>query len=114
MKKNTLLRVRALLCPFFGYARRKLGPGSACGGHDLPPSDAELLEALHHFFRSNPPEMVRYFTLLIFQCWALNDCKLKAEVTDTGLADFLDQLNELVASAHLYYARRRAEVVVAA
>ena len=66
-----------------------------------------LSASLNVFFSTNSPEMVNYLTFLIFQCWCLNDCKIKAEVTDKDLAEFLDQLNDLVRSVYRYHQRDR-------
>ena len=37
----------------------------------------------------------------VFQCWALKDCTIKAEVSDEELALFFDHLNELVDAAYI-------------
>jgi len=62
-----------------------------------------LTKALNTYFRANSPELVKYFTLMIFQCWSLNECKIRSEVSDKDFALFLDELNELVEAAHRYH-----------
>ncbi|WP_345947704.1 hypothetical protein ABDD95_12680 [Mucilaginibacter sp. PAMB04274] len=62
-----------------------------------------LANALKAYFGANSPELVKYFTLMIFQCWSMNECKIKSEVSDKDFALFLDELNELVEAAHRYH-----------
>lgn len=53
------------------------------------------------FFRKHSPDSAKFLFWKVFQCWALKDCNIKAEVSDQELALFFDQLNELVDAAYL-------------
>ena len=96
-------RVLAKLCLFFRDNKRIYYRLMNSSPIALRNENRLLRRAITRFFKSNSPEMVKYFTLIIFQCWALNDCKLKADVTDKDFAEFLDQLNDLVSSSYRYH-----------
>jgi len=98
MKKRTPTGVLAKLCLYFlgsesGFCHKRC---------QNPPEQRDFQIALSLFFSDNHPEIARYITLMIRQCWMLNDCRLKAEVSDKDVALFLLQLNELVEAAYLY------------
>ena len=54
-----------------------------------------------NFFKKHSPESAKFLFWKVFQCWALKDCTIKAEVSDEEVAFFFDQLNELVDAAYL-------------
>jgi len=53
-----------------------------------------------NFFRKHSPDSAKFLFWKVFQCWALKDCRIKAEVSDEELALFFDHLNELVDAAY--------------
>lgn len=59
------------------------------------------------FFVENTPESVKYFFWRMFQCWAVKDCKIKAEISDEEVALFFDQLMDLVAAAYIVHQANR-------
>jgi hypothetical protein len=71
-------------------------------------SGATLQEVISTFFKSNTPDSVNFLFWRLFQCWALKDCKIKAEVSDEEVALFFDQLIDLVAAAHIVHQANRA------
>ncbi|MDT3404256.1 hypothetical protein [Mucilaginibacter terrae] len=99
MKKLIQTRILAMLCLFF---RRKFCADNYAGRRIkvLQREKRQAMQGMSRFFKRYPPETVRYFTMLIFQCWAVNDCKWKADITDNDFAEFLDQLNDFIASAY--------------
>ncbi len=104
MKKLIRIRIVAMLCLFFRRQwrlrqdqRRKL---------ILRTAHSRLNLQMTRFFRHHPPETIRYYTLIIFQCWSINDCTLKTKVADRDFADFLDQLNDFSAAAYRYHQSR--------
>ena len=64
-------------------------------------SGPPLKEAMASFFRKHSPDSAKLLFWKIFQCWALKDCAVKAEVSDEEIALFFDQLNELVDAAYI-------------
>ncbi|WP_345952993.1 hypothetical protein [Mucilaginibacter sp. PAMB04168] len=64
-------------------------------------SGPPLKEVMATFFRKHTPDSAKLLFWKVFQCWALKDCTIKAEVSDQELALFFDQLNELVDAAYL-------------
>lgn len=62
-----------------------------------------LGEAVRLFFKQNTPDSTRATFWKIFQCWALKDCNIKAEISDEELALFFDQLIDLVAAAYILH-----------
>ena len=69
-----------------------------------------LTEAIAAFFRENTPDSAKVFFWKMFQCWALKDCKIKAEITDEEVALFFDQLSDLVAAAYILHQANGAAV----
>lgn len=59
------------------------------------------------FFANNTPESAYTILFKILQCWVVNDCKIKAGIPDEDMALFLDQLNTLVAAAHILHQGNR-------
>jgi hypothetical protein len=113
MKKLIRIRIVAMLCLFF---RQLLSPGRRTIRRieKLQSENERFSDSLSKFFRQHPPEMVNYFTLIIFQCWAVNECKVKSEITDEAFAEFLDQINDLVKETYRFYARRTSQITGAA
>ena len=66
-------------------------------------TDLPLGEVLDNFFKGNTPESARVFFWKVFQCWALKDCNIKAEISDAEIALFFDQLIDLVAAAYIVH-----------
>ena len=62
-----------------------------------------LNNILAKFFVQNTPESTRCLFMKLFQCWALKDCKIKAEISDEKVALFFDQLIDLVAAAYIVH-----------
>jgi hypothetical protein len=102
MKKLIRVRIVAALCLFL---RRKCSSNHRHRRRisRLQQDRCRMQSAMARFFKHNPPEMVRYFTILIFQCWAVNDCKVRSNVSDRDFAEFLDQLNDFVSETHRWY-----------
>ncbi|MES2108767.1 MAG: hypothetical protein V4577_08475 [Bacteroidota bacterium] len=55
------------------------------------------------FFAEFTPQSTHFMFLKIFQCWGINECKLRAEISDEEIAQFLDRLTDLVASAYIVH-----------
>jgi hypothetical protein len=66
-----------------------------------------LNNILAKFFVQNTPESTRCLFMKLFQCWALKDCKIKAEISDEEVALFFDQLIDLVAAAYIVHQANR-------
>lgn len=64
-------------------------------------SGPPLHEVMAAFFKHHTPDSAKLLFWKVFQCWALKDCTVKAEVTDQEIALFFDQLTELVDAAYL-------------
>ncbi len=64
-------------------------------------------EAATSFFKGYTPDSTREIFWKIFQCWALKDCKIKAEISDEEVALFFDQLIDLVAAAYTVHQANR-------
>lgn len=64
-------------------------------------------DTLNIFFAKYSPELTHYLCLKIFQCWGVNECTIKAEISDEEIALFLDQLTDLVAAAHIEHQANR-------
>jgi hypothetical protein len=109
MKKLIRVRILAILCLFF---RQWLSPGRRTIRRiqKLQTENKRLRDSLSKFFEQHPPETVNYFTLIIFQCWAVNECKIKSEVTDEAFAGFLDQINDLVRETYRFYAKQTHQI----
>ncbi|QEM07205.1 hypothetical protein DIU31_028275 [Mucilaginibacter rubeus] len=60
-----------------------------------------LKKVMESFFAKHSPDSARYMFWKFFQCWALKDCQVKAEISDEEVAQFFDQLTELVVAAYL-------------
>lgn len=60
------------------------------------------------FFAGHNLDSTRVFVWKIFQCWTLNDCYVKADISDREIALFLDQLTDLVAAAQILHQANRA------
>ena len=60
------------------------------------------------FFSENSPESVKILFWKFLQCWALKDCKIKAEISDEEVALFFDQLIDLVAAAYILHEANKA------
>jgi hypothetical protein len=71
-------------------------------------SGLSLEEALAVFFRDNTLESTEVLFWKLLQCWALKDCKIKAEISDEEVALFFDQLIDLVAAAYILHQANRA------
>jgi hypothetical protein len=109
MKKLIRVRILAMLCLFF---RQWLAPGRRIKRRlkRLQAENKRLRDSLSKFFEQHPPETVNYFTLIIFQCWAVNECKVKSEVTDEAFAGFLDHLNDMVRETYRFYKKRTHQI----
>ena len=70
-------------------------------------SNLSLKEVTATFFKENTPESAKIFFWKMFQCWALKDCKIKAEISDEEVALFFDQLIDLVAAAYIVHEANR-------
>jgi hypothetical protein len=64
------------------------------------------------FFRDHTPDSAKVMFWKLFQCWAIKECTLKAEVSDEEVALFFDQLNDLVSAAYLLPLTSRREAVM--
>jgi len=64
-------------------------------------------EVVAGYFKANTPESTKVLFWKVFQCWALKDCNLKAEVSDEEVALFFDQLIDLVAAAYIVHQANR-------
>jgi hypothetical protein len=64
-------------------------------------------KVLDEFFANNTPESAYSILFKFFQCWVVNDCKIKAALPDEDIALFLDQLNALVAAAYILHQGNR-------
>lgn len=71
-------------------------------------SNRPLPEVLEVFFAEHTPDSSWAFFFKVLQCWALKDCKIKAEISDEEIALFFDQLIDLVGAA---YAVHQANMV---
>lgn len=56
---------------------------------------------MESFFAKHSPESARFMFWKFFQCWAIKDCKINAEISDEEVAQFFDQLGDFVAAAYL-------------
>lgn len=74
---------------------------------NLYPSNS-FKDILNVFFTKYSPELTHYLCLRIFQCWGVNECTTKAEISDEEIALFLDQLIDLVAAAYIVHEVNRA------
>jgi hypothetical protein len=70
-------------------------------------SGTSFKEVVTNFFKVNTPESTKVLFWKVFQCWALKDCNLKAEVSDQEIALFFDQLIDLVAAAYILHQANR-------
>jgi hypothetical protein len=68
----------------------------------LRPMQLAFLAALAISFADNAPELVEYFSIVIFQCPGLNGCTIRAKVADKDFALFWDQVNDLVRADYPY------------
>jgi hypothetical protein len=59
------------------------------------------------FFSEYTPQSAHFLLLKIFQCWGINDCTLRAEISNEEIALFLDQLMDLVAAAYILHQANR-------
>ena len=66
-----------------------------------------LSEVMSSFFKKNTPDSTKTTFFKIFQCWALKDCNIKAEISDEEIALFFDQLIDLVAAAYILHEANR-------
>jgi len=66
-------------------------------------SRPSLKEVMASFFKGNTPDSTQFLFWKVFQCWALKECTIKAEVSDQDIALFFDQISELVAAAYIEY-----------
>jgi hypothetical protein len=55
------------------------------------------------FFKDHTPDSAKVMFWKLFQCWAMKECTIKAEVTDEEVALFFDQLNDLVSAAYVLH-----------
>ncbi|MFC0513115.1 hypothetical protein ACFFGT_02850 [Mucilaginibacter angelicae] len=62
-----------------------------------------LKEVMESFFRDNTPESAKVLFWKLLQCWALKDCKIKAQVSDEEIALFFDQLIDLVGAVYVVH-----------
>ena len=67
-----------------------------------------LIKAVNVYFERNTLESTKFRLWQLFQCWAVKDCKIKAETSDEEIALFFDQLIELVAAASTLHESYRA------
>lgn len=63
-------------------------------------SGPSFKEVVTTFFSAHTPDSTKYLCWKLFQCWALKDCTIKAELTDEEVAFFFDQVIELVTAAY--------------
>jgi hypothetical protein len=68
---------------------------------------SSLSEVMSSFFKKNTPDSAKTIFWKLFQCWALKDCKIKAEISDEEIALFFDQLIDLVAAAYIVHQANR-------
>jgi hypothetical protein len=71
-------------------------------------SEPSLKEVMASFFKERTPDSAKFLFWKVFQCWALQDCTIKAEVSDEEVALFFDQLTDLVAAAYIEHQADRA------
>ena len=71
---------------------------------------SSLSEVISLFFEKNTPDSAKTIFWKIFQCWALKDCKIKAEISDEEVALFFDQLIDLVAAAYIVHQANRVSL----
>lgn len=74
--------------------------------HQKLSSGRAFKDVIAAFFKAHTPDSTKYLCWKLFQCWALKDCNIKAEITDEEVAFFFDQVIELVAAA---YAEHQSE-----
>ena len=63
-------------------------------------SEPSLKEVVASFFKQRTPDGTKALCWKLFQCWALKDCNIKAEITDEEVALFFDQIIDLVTAAY--------------
>lgn len=66
-------------------------------------NNLSLKEVTTTFFKKYSPDSTKVLFWKFFQCWALKDCKIKADVTDEEVALFFDQLIDLVMAAYIVH-----------
>jgi len=66
-------------------------------------SNLSFKEVVASFFKDNTPDSAQVLFWKLFQCWATQDCSLKAELSDKEVALFFDQLINLVAAAYILH-----------
>jgi hypothetical protein len=71
-------------------------------------SEKSFQEISAIFFAEYTPQTTHFTFLKIFQCWGINECKLRAEISDEEVALFFDQLIDLVAAAYILHQANRA------
>ena len=69
-----------------------------------------LSEVMGSFFKERTPDTAKVVFWKLFQCWALKDCKIKAEMSDEEVALFFDQLIDLVAAAYIVHQANRVPI----
>lgn len=67
------------------------------------PSASPFNEVMKTFFKGHSPDTAKNFFWKMFQCWAIKDCKIKAELSDEEVALFFDQLSDLLSAAYILY-----------
>ena len=59
------------------------------------------------FFKAHTPDQAKVLFWKVFQCWSVQECKFKVDVSDEEIALFFDQLIDLVAAAHIEHEANR-------
>ena len=70
-------------------------------------SGRSLKEAMTAFFNTYTPDSAKVLFWKFFQCWAVQECHIKTDVSDEEVALFFDQLIDLVAAAHIEHEANR-------
>ncbi|MFA6082768.1 hypothetical protein [Mucilaginibacter sp.] len=58
---------------------------------------------MERFFKVHTPEEIQLLFWKFFQCWVTRDCNIKANLSDEEVAQFYDQLMELITATHKLY-----------
>ncbi|WEA01753.1 hypothetical protein [Mucilaginibacter sp. SJ] len=80
--------------------------------HNILHQSSPLQKVIESFFKGYTPDSTKFMFWKLFQCWALKDCTIKAEVSDEEVALFFDQLIDLVAAAYTVHQANGATPVV--
>jgi hypothetical protein len=66
-------------------------------------SGLSFKKAVKDFFKDNDPDTVRIMIWRIFQCWIKRDCDVITDVSHREMAQFFDQLIDLIGAAYIVH-----------